>query len=106
MISTATVFILIFAFGTVGVLVAGIIVMARGGEIDQKWSNKLMSLRVALQAIAIGLLVLFFARSARLSSSPLSRPCKTSAFTSRRFSFRVDANFTRLSPRTLDVAAT
>lgn len=38
-------------------LVAGLIVMTRGGEINKKYGNKLMRLRIACQAIAL----IFFA---------------------------------------------
>lgn len=50
------VFILILL--TLLTLVAGIVFMATGGKINQKYSNKLMSLRVAFQGIAILLLAL------------------------------------------------
>jgi hypothetical protein len=36
----------------------GIFSMFRGGEFSLKWSNKLMRLRVALQAVAILIIVL------------------------------------------------
>ncbi len=36
----------------------GIYSMFRGGEFSLKWSNKLMRLRVALQAVAILIIVL------------------------------------------------
>ena len=42
---------------TLGILFAGVFAMARGGEFQAKWSNKLMRLRVLFQAISIGLLV-------------------------------------------------
>jgi len=42
---------------TVGVLFAGLIGMARGGEFQAKWSNKLMRMRVLFQGIAIVLLI-------------------------------------------------
>ncbi len=35
------------------VLVTGVIVMLRGGEINRKHANKLMQLRVATQAVAV-----------------------------------------------------
>lgn len=35
------------------VLLIGVFSMARGGEFRDRWSNKLMRLRVLLQAIAI-----------------------------------------------------
>jgi hypothetical protein len=35
----------------------GIYSMFRGGEFSLKWSTKLMSLRVALQAVAIAIIV-------------------------------------------------
>jgi uncharacterized protein HemY len=43
-------------------LIAGLVVMARGGEVAGKWSNRLMRYRVLAQAIAIVvlLLVLYF----------------------------------------------
>lgn len=45
---------------TLLVLVAGLIVMIKGGKLNEKWGNKLMFLRVTAQAIAIGLLGLIF----------------------------------------------
>ena len=36
----------------------GIFAMFRGGEFGLKWSSKLMRLRVALQAVAIAIIVL------------------------------------------------
>ncbi len=44
---------------TLGVLFAGALVMARGGELNRKYGNKLMRLRIAMQATAIVLFVLF-----------------------------------------------
>ena len=46
---------------TVGALVWGLIGMARGGEFNARWSNKMMRYRVLFQAIALaifGILVL------------------------------------------------
>lgn len=40
------------------VLVIGIFSMVRGGEFNDKYGNTLMRWRVALQAIAVGLIVL------------------------------------------------
>ncbi len=46
------------------VLMTGVTLMARGGEANRKWSNKLMRLRVGIQTIAILLLgALMFLRS-------------------------------------------
>lgn len=39
-----------------GVLLTGVVVFARGGQINQRLSNRLMNLRVAAQALAVGLL--------------------------------------------------
>jgi len=41
------------------VLVVGVIGMARGGEFNEKYGNKMMRLRVGLQALAVILVVLF-----------------------------------------------
>ena len=45
---------------TLGVLFAGLLVMARGGEASRKYSNVLMRWRVILQALAVVLLLAFF----------------------------------------------
>lgn len=55
----SAVIVIILMLATLGVLVAGLVVMARGGEINKKWSNKLMAYRVWLQAATIFALVLF-----------------------------------------------
>ena len=43
-----------------GALAVGLIGMARGGEFNAKYGNKLMRLRVILQFLAIGLIALGF----------------------------------------------
>lgn len=40
------------------VLVAGVVVMAKGGEKDKKYSNKLMQARVYLQGLALLILAI------------------------------------------------
>jgi cytochrome b subunit of formate dehydrogenase len=47
------------------VLVTGVVVFARGGETNRRWSNRLMNLRVATQfvvVILIGVLLLLHSR--------------------------------------------
>ncbi len=52
--SSGLVILLFAAMGlTLVVLFVGLFVMVRGGEFNKKHSNKLMRLRVLLQAIAI-----------------------------------------------------
>ena len=46
--------------GTLAVLFAGVFAMARGGEFNRKWGNKLMRARVATQGLAILLLFALF----------------------------------------------
>ncbi|MCR9178403.1 MAG: twin transmembrane helix small protein [Alphaproteobacteria bacterium] len=56
-----TVFLVLAMAATVGALVWGLIGMARGGEFNARWSNKMMRYRVLFQAIALaifGILVL------------------------------------------------
>lgn len=43
-----------------GVLFTGLIGLARGGEFNEKYGNKLMQARVIAQAIAVLLFALFF----------------------------------------------
>ena len=46
--------------GVVGVLFAGLVTMARGGEANRRRSNQIMRWRVGTQATAIILIVLYF----------------------------------------------
>jgi hypothetical protein len=48
------------ALATLGVLARGIIVMARGKDISGRQSNKMMTYRVGLQALAILFIVILF----------------------------------------------
>ncbi|WP_374764761.1 HIG1 domain-containing protein [Yunchengibacter salinarum] len=48
----------IAALTTLGILITGVVGMARGGEFNRKWGNKLMQMRVASQAITLVLLFL------------------------------------------------
>lgn len=49
----------------VGVLVAGIAVMAIGGETGKKWSNVLMRYRILAQAVAVAILMIVLYASSR-----------------------------------------
>ncbi len=40
----------------VGVLMTGVVVFARGGDVNRRWGNRLMNLRVATQAAVVLLL--------------------------------------------------
>jgi len=50
-------------FVTLGILLAGVVTMARGGEFNKKWGNKLMRLRIAFQAVTV-LLIFILALAA------------------------------------------
>lgn len=55
--------LIVIALGVVAlVLLAGIVVMAIGGETNSKWGNMLMRYRVLAQAVAVAILmaVLYF----------------------------------------------
>ena len=41
---------------TLAVLLAGVVAMLRGGEFNAKYGNKLMRARIAMQALAVGLI--------------------------------------------------
>ena len=55
MSSLSAIIIVIAMVSTLGVLLVGVIGMARGGNFNRKNANKLMRARVALQALAVGL---------------------------------------------------
>ncbi len=49
--------LVIFALAaTLAVLLAGVVAMLRGGEFNAKYGNKLMRARIAMQALAVGLM--------------------------------------------------
>jgi len=50
--------LLVLMGATAVVLVAGIILMARGGEPNRKYGNKMMVARVTLQGLALGAMAL------------------------------------------------
>lgn len=52
--------ILVAMLVVLGILFAGVIVMARGGEINKKYGNLLMRWRVLMQLVAILLMGLYF----------------------------------------------
>lgn len=54
-------FMIVSAVATLAVLARGIIIMARGQDITGEQSNRMMSLRVALQGLAIIFVIILFA---------------------------------------------
>ena len=54
------IFMVVSAVATLAVLARGIIIMARGQDVTGEQSNRMMSLRVALQALAIFFIVILF----------------------------------------------
>lgn len=55
-----TILILVLMLATAAVLGIGIFMMARGGEANQKYGDKMMALRVTLQGATLVLLALLF----------------------------------------------
>jgi hypothetical protein len=53
--------ILLALASVVVTLLFGVYTLRRGGEFSQKYSNKLMRLRIALQLLAVGLIIAAFA---------------------------------------------
>lgn len=58
--TTLIVFMVVSAIATLAVLARGIIIMARGQDVTGEQSNRMMSLRVALQALAIFFIIILF----------------------------------------------
>ncbi len=61
MIAALNTLVVVALAGTLVVLFAGVFAMARGGEFNRKWGNKLMRARVATQGLAILLLLALLA---------------------------------------------
>lgn len=51
---------ILLLIATLGILLAGLVLMGIGGKLNEKYANRLMSLRVLFQALAIIVLVLLF----------------------------------------------
>lgn len=58
-----TVVLFLAMAATVGALFWGLIAMARGGDFNAKWSNKMMRYRVLFQAVAIAVFALLLSLS-------------------------------------------
>jgi hypothetical protein len=59
--STLIVLMVLAALATLAVLIRGIVIMASGKDITGMQSNKMMSYRVAFQALAIIFVIILFA---------------------------------------------
>ena len=58
MVNIAYTLMIIAAGVTVAILFLGIFAMARGGEFNQRWSNRLMRYRIVAQGVAIAMFML------------------------------------------------
>ncbi|MEM6680715.1 MAG: twin transmembrane helix small protein [Pseudomonadota bacterium] len=56
--------VIVFAILTAGILITGIITMARGSDITGKQSNKMMQARVVAQAATVVLVLIMLAIAA------------------------------------------
>ena len=59
--ATLIIFMVFAELATLGVLARGIIIIARGKDVTGQQSNKMMSYRVAFQALAIIFIIILFA---------------------------------------------
>ena len=53
------VLVIIAVLVVVVVLIIGIFGFGKGGEFNRKYANKMMRLRIASQAVAVGLIILY-----------------------------------------------
>jgi hypothetical protein len=51
---------IIASLAVLGILIVGIISMAKGGEFNKKYGNKLMKARVYMQGVALAMLALAY----------------------------------------------
>lgn len=58
MSTIAFIFLGLAMLAVLGVLIAGVFFMAKGGEANKKYSNKLMQARVYIQGLALLILVI------------------------------------------------
>ena len=47
-------------FSALGIVVAGLSIMSRGGEVNKRWGNRLMRYRIYAQMFAIAMFALGF----------------------------------------------
>lgn len=60
MLAVLNVFVVIALIATVTVLLVGIVAMLRGGAFNEKYGNKLMRARIAMQALAVSLMLVLY----------------------------------------------
>lgn len=60
MVTLLSVLLGVALFAVLAVLITGVVVFARGGAANNRWSNRLMNMRVATQAVAVLILGLIF----------------------------------------------
>ena len=58
MVSFLSVLLVIAMLAVLGVLITGVLVFAKGGETNARLGNRLMNMRVATQAVAVGIFAL------------------------------------------------
>jgi uncharacterized membrane protein len=58
--SMAHIIVLGLMLATVAVLIAGVLLMAKGGALNKKYGNKMMVARVGLQALTLALVGALF----------------------------------------------
>ena len=63
MSSGGTILLLVLMGVTAVVLVGGLLLMARGGEANRKYSNKMMVMRVVFQALALAVMAVLLMMS-------------------------------------------
>lgn len=51
----ATILMVIGMVATLGILATGIVSMARGGEFNERWGNRLMRYRIVAQGFALAM---------------------------------------------------
>ncbi len=52
--------VIVALVATLAVLLVGVVAMLRGGAFNAKYGNKLMRARIALQALAVGLMLVVY----------------------------------------------
>lgn len=63
--NTGTIILLVLMGITTVVLIVGILLMARGGEANRKYSNKFMVMRVGFQAAALAVMAILLLLSGK-----------------------------------------
>lgn len=70
MISLAYTLMIVAMLSALGIVLAGLVIMSRGGDVNKRWGNRLMRYRIYAQSFAIAMFALGYWLTKSAESAP------------------------------------